>query len=79
MNIVKLMTSPFGRGLRILLGLVVIVVGLSIVGGTLGTILALVGIVPIAGGVLDFCIISAVLGYGFKGSEARAKLAGKYS
>ncbi len=77
MKIVRLMTSPLGRGLRIVLGIVVIAAGLFAVGGTLGVIMALVGLVPMAGGVLDFCIISAVLGYGFKGANARTKLAGE--
>ena len=75
MKFVKLMTSPFGRGLRIVLGSVVIAMGLFVIGGTLGTIMALIGMVPLAGGVLDFCIISALLGYGFNGAKARAKLA----
>ncbi len=79
MKIVKLMTSPFGRGLRIVLGFIPILAGLFVIGGTLGTIVALIGMIPIAGGLLDFCIISAILGYGFNGSEARARLAGKSS
>lgn len=77
MKIVKFMTSPFGRGLRVLLGVVVMAAGLFVVGGTLGTILALIGMVPLAGGVLDFCILSAILGYGLSGPAARAKLAAK--
>lgn len=75
MKIVKFMTSPFGRGLRVLLGLVVMAAGLFVVGGTLGTIMAIIGMVPLAGGVLDFCVLSAALGYGFSGQQARAKLA----
>lgn len=77
MKIVQFMTSPLGRGLRIVLGSVVIAMGLLVVGGTLGTIMAIVGIVPLAGGVLDYCIISALLGYGFSGQQARAKLGSK--
>ena len=49
MKIVQFMTSPLGRGLRIVLGSVVIAMGLFVVGGTLGTIMAIVGIVPLAG------------------------------
>lgn len=77
MKVVKFMTSPAGRGLRIVVGIVVMSLGLLVIGGTVGTITALVGIVPIAGGVLDFCIISAVLGYGLSGAGARGKNAGK--
>jgi hypothetical protein len=77
MKFVKFMTSGMGRGARIVLGLVILSVGLLVVQGTLGLIMAVVALVPIAGGVFDYCLVGAALGYPFRGAEARKKLAGQ--
>jgi hypothetical protein len=77
MQLVKFMTSGIGRVARIVLGLVVLSVGLWVVQGMFGTILAIFGLVPLSGGVFDFCMIGFALGYPLKGAEARKKLAGK--
>jgi uncharacterized protein (DUF697 family) len=77
MQFVKFMTSSKGRAARVIAGLVVLTVGLAVVQGTLGLILALIALVPIAGGVFDFCLASVALGYPFRGTDARQKLAGK--
>jgi hypothetical protein len=77
MQFVKFMTSGTGRRARIVAGLVLIALGLGVVQGALGAMMALVAIVPIAGGVFDFCLAGVALGYGFSGAEARKKLAGK--
>jgi hypothetical protein len=74
MKFVKFMTSGMGRGARIVLGLVILSVGLLVVQGTLGLIMAVVALVPIAGGVFDYCLVGAALGYPFWGAEARKKL-----
>ncbi len=77
MQLVKIMTSGMGRVARIVLGLVILSVGLWVVQGTLGTIMAVFGLIPLSGGVFDFCLIGFALGYPLKGAEARGKLAGK--
>ena len=77
MQLVKFMTSGMGRGARIVLGLVILSVGLWVVQGMLGTIMAVFGLIPLSGGVFDFCLIGFALGYPLKGAEARNKLAGK--
>ena len=77
MQFVKFMTSGMGRGARVVLGLVIMSLGQFVVQGTLGAIMAVVGLVPLSGGVFDFCLIGAALGYPLKGVEARKKLAGK--
>jgi len=70
------MTSSKGRAARVIAGLVILAVGLAVVQGTLGLILALIALVPIAGGVFDFCLAGVALGYPFRGADARQKLAG---
>jgi len=77
MQLVKFMTSGMGRAARIVLGLVILSVGLWVVQGVFGMILAVFGLIPLSGGVFDFCMIGFALGYPLKGTEARKKLAGK--
>ena len=77
MAIVKFMTSGVGRAARIVLGLVILSVGLLIVKGVPGTFLALVALIPISGGLFDFCLIGFALGYPLKGEAARKQLARK--
>jgi heme A synthase len=77
MAFVKFMTSGAGRIARVVLGGVVISVGLLVAQGTLGMVMAVVGLIPIAGGAFDFCVAGAALGYPFWGAEARKKIAGQ--
>ncbi len=64
--LINFMQNYAGRALRVILGLALIYIGFSIVGGTLGVVLAIVGILPIAMGVLGPCL----LGFVFKPSRA---------
>ncbi len=73
MGFAKFMSSGLGRGLRIVAGLALIMIGLFSVGGTGGILLAVVGVVPLAAGVLDVCLFAPVFGGPLKGAEARAK------
>ncbi len=77
MAFVTFMTGNTGRMLRIVAGIVLMTVGVLVVKDTLGTVLAVVALIPLAGGVLDFCIVGAVLGYPFRGAAAREQLAQK--
>ena len=77
MQFVKFMTSGMGRGARVVLGLVIISLGQFVVHGTFGAILTVAALIPIAGGLFDFCLIGFAMGYPLKGEEARKKLAGK--
>lgn len=77
MNFVKLMTSPLGRGARIILGIVLISVGQLIVKDMIGNIISVVALIPIAGGVFDFCLAGLALGYPFNGAKAREQIANK--
>ena len=75
MKLVKFMTSGMGRGARIALGVIIMAIGLSLVQGVVGNLMAVVALIPIAGGLFDFCLIGFALGYPLKGDEARRKLA----
>jgi hypothetical protein len=67
MPFVDFMQSPFGRTLRVTLGLVLIILGLFAVGGALGIVLAVVGLVPLVAGVMGVCIAGPLFGADFHG------------
>jgi hypothetical protein len=59
-SLVDFMQGTFGRLLRAVLGLALIYIGLAVVGGTAGLIVAVIGIVPIAMGVWGPCLLGLV-------------------
>lgn len=63
------MASSYGRVARIGFGLALITVGLALIGGTPGWIVAGFGLVPIAAGVLNLCPVAPLWGGHFVGSK----------
>ena len=57
---ISFMQGTWGRLLRVILGLALIYVGLVVVGGTAGIIIAVIGIVPMVMGVWGPCLIGFV-------------------
>ncbi len=70
MEIAVFMASPTGRLARIVAGVVLIVLGFM-VGGAVGWILAIIGLVPIAAGAGNVCLLAPILGAPFKGVDAK--------
>ena len=68
MALIKFMASPVGRGARIILGLALMILGFAVIGGTGGIIMGFVGLVPIALGVLNICLLAPFFGQGFHGA-----------
>lgn len=68
MSFVTMMSSPGGRLARIIAGLALIVVGLAVVGGTGGLILAVVGLVPLGAGLGNVCLFGPLLGSDLHGA-----------
>jgi len=68
MRFAEFMSSPLGRGLRVVMGGLMVYLGLSVVGGVGGTILAAAGVIPIATGLLNVCILGPLLGAPMRGS-----------
>jgi len=66
------MSSTRGRIARIAGGLALIGVGLLVLGGLPGIVLAAIGLVPLLAGSLDVCIFSALFGGPLRGSGARS-------
>jgi hypothetical protein len=63
--------SPAGRAVRAIAGLILIALGLLVVKDTLGWILAIVGLVPLAAGLFDWCVFAPLFGLPFVGDRLR--------
>jgi len=72
MGFAQFMSSGLGRGLRIVAGIILIAVGLAVVGGTGGIVLAVIGLVPLLAGVFDVCLFAPLFGAPLKGADVRA-------
>ena len=65
------LASTAGRITRIVAGMILTGLGLALVGGTWGYVLAVVGLVPLAAGVFDFCVFAPLFGLPFLGAQLR--------
>jgi hypothetical protein len=71
MAFTRFMSSTAGRLLRILAGIILIVVGLAVVHGTWGIILAIVGLVPLVAGIFNFCVFGPLFGGPFLAKDIK--------
>jgi Protein of unknown function (DUF2892) len=69
---VKFMASPAGRITRIVAGIALIALGLLVMHGTGGIIVAIVGLVPLVAGLFDFCVFAPLFGAPMSGPKIRA-------
>jgi hypothetical protein len=70
----RFLASPTGRLVRVVAGLVLIVVGIVVVKGVVGWILAIVGLVPLTAGVFDWCFFAPLFRLPFGGPSLRKTL-----
>lgn len=70
---VNFMASTSGRITRVVGGMLLIAIGLLAIGGTVGVIVALIGLVPLFAGAFDFCVFAPPLGYPFSGKAIRGE------
>ena len=66
MSFARFMAGPIGRGVRVVAGIALIVIGI-VVGSVGGVILAVFVAVALLAGALNFCLISPLLKAPFKG------------
>jgi hypothetical protein len=71
MAFARFMSSTAGRLIRILAGIVFILLGLLVVKGTGGVILAVVGLAPLIAGLFNFCLFAPLFGGPFLGKEVK--------
>lgn len=72
--LISFLASRNGRILRGIVGIVLIVIGLGVIGDTAGWIVAIIGLVPLAAGLFDFCLLGPLMGKPLKGVDLRASL-----
>lgn len=70
---VSFIASPAGRLTRVVIGVVMIAAGLKAASNA-GNFVALLGLVPLLAGALDYCVLGKLLGGSYKGAEMRRKL-----
>jgi membrane-associated protease RseP (regulator of RpoE activity) len=65
----RLMASGYGRLIRVGMGVLIIALALTFLGGTLQYAVAALGLVPIAAGVLNLCPVAPIWGGHFIGAK----------
>lgn len=70
----RFLASPTGRGVRIVAGAALILLGLWGIAGVAGWIVAIVGLVPLAAGLFDRCVFAPLFGLPFAGPRLREAL-----
>ena len=68
-----LASNPVGRAVRIIAGIILVVVGLFVLGGTAGIIVAVIGLVPLLAGIFDVCVFAPLFGASFFGKNIRGE------
>ena len=68
-----LASNPVGRAVRIIAGIILVVVGLFVLGGTAGIIVAVIGLVPLLAGIFDVCVFAPLFGASFYGKNIRGE------
>ena len=72
-GLAQFLASGAGRTLRAVAGLALIWWGFSHRADATGIVVMLVGVVPLAAGIFDFCVLSRILGAPFSGAAIRAE------
>ncbi len=67
----RFVSSPAGRILRIVVGIILIALGYSLRAHAGGIVLLVFGFVPLLAGVFDLCVLSALLGGPLMGAKIR--------
>ncbi len=73
-DLFRFLASMNGRITRAVVGIVLIIIGLLALGGTAGIIVAIIGLVPLLAGLLDFCVFAPLFGHAFQGQALRDEL-----
>jgi hypothetical protein len=68
---VKFMVAPAGRITRAAAGAAIIAAGLIGVTGTLGDVIAALGVVPLVAGVFDICVFAPIFRLPWAGARIR--------
>jgi len=71
MQFSKFMASTTGRVLRVVVGLVLVIIGI-LINDTIGYVISIIGLIPFAAGLFDWCVIAPLLNMPFQGKDIRS-------
>ncbi len=71
-SFVTFMQSMTGRVLRIIVGIALIALGLLLVQGVWGIVLAVIGLIPLLAGIGGVCLVAPLFGFTLKGQHKPA-------
>ncbi len=71
-SFVTFMQSTTGRILRIVVGIALIALGLLVIQGIWGIVLAVIGLVPLIAGLAGVCLVAPLFGFTLKGQHKPA-------
>lgn len=66
------MASTAGRISRVVAGIALVALGMLVLKGTAGIVVAVVGLVPLVAGLFDFCVLAPLFGCPMSGPKIRA-------
>ena len=69
---IKFMASTAGRVTRVAAGLALFLWGWMGIGGSAGLVIAIIGLVPLAAGLFDFCVFAPLFGAPLSGPRIRS-------
>lgn len=67
----RFIASTPGRVTRVLAGLFLLTLGLFVLQGVAGTVVAVIGLMPLLAGALDFCVLAPLFGRPVSGPRLR--------
>jgi hypothetical protein len=70
--VISFLASANGRLVRVAAGLLLIAWGLLGLHGAAGIVVAVIGVVPLVAGLLDFCVFAPLFGLPLSGPKIRA-------
>lgn len=71
---VEFLASSVGRVIRIVAGIAIILIGYLWVDAPWKYVLEAVGLVPLAAGIFDFCVLAPLMGKPFWGKQIRGEI-----
>jgi hypothetical protein len=69
--LIGFLASSTGRLVRAVAGIALILIGVLVVQGVAGWVIAAIGLVPLAAGAFDVCVFAPLAGLPFSGPEIR--------
>jgi hypothetical protein len=69
----QFMVTSAGRAIRVVAGVALIIWGYTQTGTTAGTVLMIIGLVPLIAGAFDLCLLGPLLGGPVRGVDVRRR------